>query len=273
MIAFLAAFVAIAGSGGLSNTTISNYTRDHGWGMGREIGFIPSAIGGREIKLSHVGAIFSVSGQSRKRFKRWYRHVMRDQLMVWMPACFLGIALPSMLSLAFLRRGTLADSWTAAGMTADGVREHVAAASGMGMGQFCWYMTLLCGFLVLAPSMSSVIDAYVRRWVDIVWTALPRLRSWDPHRIRHLYYGVLVAYCLLGLFLLSLAKPVTLVLVATNLKNFALGFSCWHTLYVNHTLLPRELRPRWFVTTALCLGGCFFWLLATVTALYAFGWI
>ena len=34
MIAFLSALVAISGNGGLSNTPISNYTRDQGWGMG-----------------------------------------------------------------------------------------------------------------------------------------------------------------------------------------------------------------------------------------------
>ena len=41
-IAILAAFAAVAGCGGLSNTPISNYTRDQGWGMGRHVGAIPS---------------------------------------------------------------------------------------------------------------------------------------------------------------------------------------------------------------------------------------
>ena len=273
MIAFLAAFVAIAGSGGLTNTTISNHTRDHGWGMGKLVGAIPSAVGGRDIKLSHVGAVFRVTTESRERFRKWYRHVMRDQLAVWMPACFLGVALPSMLSIAFLKRGTLADKWTAAGMTADGVADHVATVSGSAVGQAFWFMTLLCGFLVMAPSMSSIIDSFVRRWVDVAWTGSGRLRQWPAERIRLLYYGVLFGYGILGMFLLSVAKPITLVLIATNVKNFALGFSCWHTIYLTQVLLPKELKPGRGITIVLFLGGCFFWTLATLSALVAIGWI
>ncbi len=40
-----------------------------------------------------------------------------------------------MLSVEFLRRGVLADQWTAAGMTADGVRQRVTEVSGGGLGQ------------------------------------------------------------------------------------------------------------------------------------------
>ncbi len=48
MVAFLSALVAISGSGGLSNTPISNYTRDQGWGMGHLVGSIPSVVGAQE---------------------------------------------------------------------------------------------------------------------------------------------------------------------------------------------------------------------------------
>ena len=154
-ISLLAAFAAIAGSGGLSNAPISNYTRDQGWGMGRHVGAIPSVIGGHNLSLSHVGMVFEVTRSSLGRFRRWYRHVARDQLAVWMPACFLGLALPSMLSVQFLPRGTEASSWVAAGMTASGVRDHVGAAWGLDAGVLFWYLTMFCGFLVLAPTMAT----------------------------------------------------------------------------------------------------------------------
>ena len=102
-IGLLAAFAAIAGQGGLTNAPLSNYTRDQGWGMGYHVGAIPSVIGGRNIALSHVGMVFDVTPESLPRWRRWYRHLMRDQLFVWMPACFIGLALPSMLSVQFLR--------------------------------------------------------------------------------------------------------------------------------------------------------------------------
>ncbi|MBC8290186.1 MAG: hypothetical protein H8E37_07700, partial [Planctomycetes bacterium] len=51
-IALIGAFVGYAGGGGLSNSTYSNYIRDKGWGMGSQVGAIPSAVGGRKVTLS-----------------------------------------------------------------------------------------------------------------------------------------------------------------------------------------------------------------------------
>lgn len=271
-IALLGAFAAIAGQGGLSNTPLSNYTRDQGWGMGHHVGAIPTMIGGRNISLSHVGMVFQVNQETLPRWRRWYKHLMRDQLLIWMPACFIGLALPSMLSVEFLPRGTVADDWTAAGMTADGVRDHIASSSwGPAWGARCWYLTLFCGFLCLGPTMASSIDGIVRRWVDVFWTSSSALRKWDTREIKKLYFTVLLGYSVFGLIMLSLQKPVQLVTVATNIFNFALGFSCWHTLAINMTLLPRELRPGWFVRVALLLAGLFFVALATITALKTLG--
>ena len=266
MMAYLAAFAAIAGAGGLSNVAISNYTRDQGWGMGKHVGAIPSVTAGREIKLSHVGMVFSITPESLARWRRWYRHVLRDQAAVWMPACFLGVALPALLSVEYLPRGTAADSWVAAGMTADGAARHVGAAWGAPWATGVWYGVIVCGLLVLAPTTAQAIDGVIRRWVDVFWTSSRRLRAWDERKIKYLYFSVLLCHAALGVVLLSTSKPLTLLVISTNLMNFSLGFSCFHTLYVNKRLLPRPLRPGWFATTGLVLAGTFFTLLALVTA-------
>ena len=54
-IATIGAFAGYAGGGGMANSTYSNFVRDKGWGMGRLVGALPSAVGGRHITLSHVG--------------------------------------------------------------------------------------------------------------------------------------------------------------------------------------------------------------------------
>ncbi len=268
LIAFLSALVAISGSGGLSNTPISNYTRDQGWGMGHHVGAIPSVVGGQHLQLSHVGMVFRVTAESLRKWRRWCRHVARDQLVVWMPACFFGLALPSMLSVEFLPRGTeVENNWVAAGMTADAVRDRVGST----LGHAFWFMTLFCGFLVLAPSMATTADGVVRRWVDVFWTASPRLRRLDPKNIRYVYFGVLVVYAAFGLTMLSLGAPTTLLLIAGMIYNFALGFSCWHTLAVNLVLLPPELRPRVYQRVLLFLAGLFFLAIATVTMMERLG--
>jgi len=272
MIAWLAAFAAIAGSGGLTNAPISNYTRDQGWGMGYHVGAIPSAIGGHNIQLSHVGSVFQVTPESLKRWKGWYRHVARDQLAVWMPACFLGIALPSMLSVQFLPRGTIASDWVAAGMTAGGVQDHVAGVWGTWWGQLFWFLTILCGLLVLGPTISTTADGVIRRWVDVFWTSSARLREWDPRHIKRLYFAVFAGYLIFSMGMLAIPAPASLLKITANFYNWALGVSCWHTLIANLVLLPRELRPGWFMRTGLALGGTFFLSIAFLQTAHALGW-
>ena len=51
-------------------------------------------------------------------------------------------------------------------------------------------------------------------------------------------------YAVFGMIMLSVTKPVTLMQYATVIFNFALGFSCWHSLVVNLVLLPPKLPPQ-----------------------------
>jgi len=291
LIAALSALVAISGSGGLTNTTISNYTRDEGWGMGHHVGAIPSLVGGLELQLSHQGAVFDPTApNAMPRWKRWYKHIMRDQWVIWAPACFIGLALPSMLSVEFLDRGSsVPDKWVAATMTAEGVRDRVngvvtednpanmtdemlaAQEANEGrLGNAFWFMTVFCGFLVLAPSMSTSADGVIRRWVDVFWTTSARLRAMPPGAIKQVYFKVLMCYAGMGLVALLLVKPATLLLIAAAIYNYALGISCLHTLYVNRTLLPRQLQPRTSMQIALLLAGIFFFFIGCVSSLKQF---
>lgn len=266
----IGAMVAISGLGGLSNTPLSNYTRDQGWGMGRHVGAIPSMVGGHKITLSHVGCVFQVTPVTAARFGRWYRHVLRDQLALFMPACFIGLALPSILSVEFLPRGTNAEAWTAAGMTADGVAARVADVSGPAMGRAFWLLVLFCGFLTLAPTTCSSADGTIRRWVDVLWTCLPPLRKLHPRYIGRVYFICLCAYICLGLFMLTFVPPGKLLVRATTVFNYALGFSFVHVVYVNMLLLPGEIRPGWLSRAAMLLGALFFLSVAAIQTYAAF---
>ncbi|MCE9605568.1 MAG: Nramp family divalent metal transporter [Planctomycetia bacterium] len=259
MFAVLGAMAGLAGTGGLTNTNISGYTRDQGWGMGAHVGAIPSAFGGHSVKLSHMGMVFPINKDSIARFQGWYRHVLRDQLVVWMPACFVGLALPSMLSVQFLPRGLEASTWTAAGMTAVGVENAI----GPSWGPTFWFLTLFCGFIILALSNTTTADGYFRRWVDVVWTGLPALRNWDPRRAGQIYFGFLCVYVGGGLIMLTVVKGDKILPIATTIYNCALGFSCFHVLYLNLALLPRELRPTWKVRIMMVLAGVFFMCVST----------
>lgn len=289
LIATLGSLAAIAGNGGLTNAPISNFTRDQGWGMGAKVGAIPSLVGGHGITLSHEGSVFLVNEETLPRWRRWYKHILRDQVCVWMVACLVGVSLPSILSVEFLPRGTEANEWTGAAMTADGVKDRVTTPiegtlayspalkpwiSGKRLGAFLWGCTLFCGFLVMITSQTTTADGFVRRWVDVFWTASPYLRTLPGSSVKYVYFIVLCVYAVCGLTIIWVTeKPAFVFRLSTTFYNFAFAFSAWHTLVVNTTLLPKELRPNWFIRIGLVLAGIYFSALGVIASMKLFGFI
>ena len=254
-VGLLTAFAAIAGWGGLGQMAVSNYTRDEGWGMGSHVGAIPSMIGGRGIKLSHVGCVFQVTGESLQYWKGWLKRVRFDQYCLYVPTAMIGIALPSMLSIEFLSGLEVETSdWLIAGLTADAVKNAI----GGWLGILYWYLLMVCGFLILVPSTTVGVDSTIRRWVDTFWTAIPGLRKWDLTEVKKLYFYILLFKALMTMVGLSFGSPVTLLLIFGTLSNFALGFVSFHTLYVNLKLLPDELKPSWPQRVGVCVCGLFY---------------
>jgi hypothetical protein len=172
-----------------------------------------------------------------------------------------------MLSVQFLPRGHEIDNWLAAAMTAGGVRD----AAGPSWGPMLGFLTLFCGFLVLITAMIMTADGVLRRWVDVFWIASPRMREWQPQDIGRFYFAALCIYAAFGLTMLLLVRGDALVRAIGMIYNFALGFSCFHALAVNLTLLPRPLRPGLLRSIGLVLAGTFFFAIATLTTIQAFG--
>jgi hypothetical protein len=248
----LAGFAAIAGAGGLYNTTLSGYVRDKGWGMGARVGAIPSAIGGRTVKLSHTGKVFDHdTPENRRRWLGWLRHIRRDQLALWAPGCIAGIVLPAMMSYEFIRGAQNVSGHAAAGMTARAIADR--------HGELFWYLTLLCGFLILAPTQVSQMDGIVRRWTDVVWIGWKRLHRLEGNEAKRVYYCLLAVYGTWGLIALRVTpSPLVLAIATGVMVNFAFAFSALHTLWAVSTLLPPPLRPGWFLRAGLIAGAVFY---------------
>ena len=250
----LAAFTAIAGAGGLTKSTFSGYARDKGWGMGAKTGAIPSAVGGRTIKLSHAGKVFPVTDDTLPRWRGWLQVIKRDQFLLWMPGCLLGMALPAMFSYEYLRGGVAnIDGNAVAAMTADAIAKR--------HGVVFWFLTLLCGFLIMAPTQVSQLDQVARRWTDVLWIASKRLHKVDDHKVKLVYYTLLALYCIWGLIALRVSpNPLVLAIATGVMWNFAFAFTSLHLLWVMRTLMPVALRPGWvqccgLVGGALLYGG------------------
>ncbi len=265
-IALVGAFAGYAGGGGLSNSTYSNFVRDKGWGMGSRVGAIPSAIGGRKVTLSHLGMVFAVDQGSMQRWRGWWKYILTDQLLVWVPGCFMGMALPALLSIEFARHSPMFGQdgleYAQPLIAADGLRH--APGFGPGTSQTLWIVTLFVGLMVFLPSQMSIVDDVARRWTDIIWSANRRVRErMGDHQVRLVYYGILAMYVLWSIisatiFLRFGDAPTLMVTTIANLNNLAIGVTAFHVLWINRTLLPAPLRPRWYAQAGIAACGVFY---------------
>jgi hypothetical protein len=248
--ALIAAFASIAGAGGLTNVLFSNYARDKGYGMGARVGAIPSAVGGATIKLSHVGKVFPLTSENQRRWKGWMNHIVREQAGLWMACCFIGMALPCMMSVEFIRNAPVSGIRVAA-MTADGIDHR---HPGLGL----WPLTLFVAFLVLYPGQILSGDTVPRRWCDIIWVAMPRARQLGETSVKYVYYSLMFIMGVFGLAALLFVEPLSLLKISGVIGNIALGVSACHALYVNCTLLPPALRPNWFLRAGVLFCTAYF---------------
>jgi len=265
-IALIGAFAGFAGGGGLGNSTYSNYVRDKGWGMGSRVGAIPSAIGGRKITLSHVGKVFPINEENLRRWKGWWKYILSDQLLIWMPGCVMGMALPALISIQFSPHSEMFHQterldWAQGIISADGLR-NAPGFSPM-LSQVMWIATLIVGLMVLLPSQMSIVEDVCRRWTDIIWSGSRRVRDrMKPDEVKKIYYTILGIYMtwtfVCATLFLFYSKPKVMILVIANLNNLALGTVALLLLRANVRLLPKPLRPGWFSRLGLLACSAFY---------------
>jgi hypothetical protein len=234
----LAALVAYPGAGGAVNITLSNWARDKGYGMGERAGYIPAAVGGQKVNLAHTGFIFNPTKENMERWQGWWRIVDADQWGIFFSGAILGMVLPAVLYVSFLSRGQ--------DIQGLGISAALAAAVGSRAGALVAGVVAVLGAWLLFKTQLDLVEGMVRAITDILWTGSSRLRSWRGGDVRVVYYSVLGAAALWGIFALRLAQPIILLKVAANVAAVILTVASLHLLYVNMRFLPLDLRPpRW----------------------------
>lgn len=256
--ALLAAFAAYSGLGGMSNAFVTNWMRDKGFGMGATVGYIPTMVGGR-VQLSPQGNVFAVDGPSLAAWRGWWKYLNVDQWAIFAAGSIAGMALTCVLTLQYVAPGSAAGEWAVASSQALGV----AAAH----GRLFWFLTLVCGVWVLFSTQLGIVDGTPRAMTDILWSGSAAVRRWRGGDVRAVYYGAVAVFAAWGCIALNLAKPLTLVIIGANAAGVILVFISLHTLVVNRTLLPRELRPSLWREASLVACALFYgamvWAVAT----------
>jgi hypothetical protein len=131
------------------------------------------------------------------------------------------------------------------------------------VAKFFWVVTVLVGLMVMLPSQMSIVDDFSRRWTDILWSGSRRVReSLLGNQVKRIYYTILSGYVLWSLACAYLftryGTPKLMTVVIANLNNLAIGLTAFHLLWINRTLLPKELRPRWYSQLGVAACGGFY---------------
>ena len=244
----IGALAATAGSGGMGNLTVTNWVRDKGFGMGAKVGAIPSAVGGSEIVLSHVGTVFPATAENQARWREWMRYVRADQIWVWGLFCFLGMYLNVNLATAIVPRGT-----DLQGLAAGAYQAQYLSKIWHGL----WFLTLFNGFWILFKTQLGNTDVLVRTVTDALWMASPRARG-NKRGIRAIYYGVLVLFSVWGVFAIRLASPFQLFKLLANMAGIVLAIAGVQIFLVNRRFLPAPLRPPLWREAGLLACSAFY---------------
>jgi hypothetical protein len=244
----IGALAATAGSGGIGNLTVTNWVRDKGFGMGSKVGAIPSAVGGHEIQLSHVGTVFPATEANLARWREWWRYVHADQLWVWGLFCFLGMYLNVNLATAIIPQGT-----DMQGLAAGAYQAEYLSRIWSGF----WFLTLFNGFWILFKTQLGNTDILVRTITDATWMSSALARG-SKRGIRGIYYGILLAFSIWGLFVIRSASPFQLFKILANMAGVVLAIAGVQIFIVNRRFLPRAVRPPLWRELALLACSLFY---------------
>jgi hypothetical protein len=203
-------------------------------------------IGRQRIPLAREGALFEPTAANLAKWREWWRYLRTDLCWLWMAGCLVGMGLPALLALEFLPRSAPMRGDAAGAVLAGALGEQYAVL---------WVPALVTAFWILFSTQLGIAAGFVRSVTDVVWTS----GAGDGRRRAALiYYGALVVFTAAGLFAFTLAEPLALILIGANLAAVNFAVLAFHTLWVNRTLLPRELRPPLWRQAALLVCGCFF---------------
>ena len=180
----------------------------------------------------------------------WWRIVRVDQWGVFFTGAILGMALPALLYVTFLPRGT--------DIRGPGISAALAHGVGARAGPLLAGAIAFLGAWILVKTQLDNVEGMTRAITDILWTGSRRIRAWRGGDVRAVYYAVLSGIVLWGVIALRLAQPIILLQLGANVAGVVLIVSSLHLPYVNTHLLPVELRPPAWRRVALVAVALFY---------------
>lgn len=247
---FLAA-LAYAGAGGNLNLAQSFYIKEKGYGMGKYAGRITSLLTGKQESISLTGSTFEPTPENMGDFKRWWKNINIEHLLVFWATGAITMLLLGLLSYVTVYSPTR-DTASIAFLFME------AAEIGRRIFPFAGTFFLIVAALTLFSTQLGVFDATSRILAENL--VLATSQKINEKHIPKIYYVVLWLQILAGItiFLLGITEPLQLLVIAAVLNAFAMFIHTGLTLWLNLTLVEKPFRPNAFRIAMLFLGFLFY---------------
>jgi hypothetical protein len=245
----VAGFAAMAS--GL-NYVFMNYYRDKGYGMGSKSGYIPGLLAGAEVRpVDPVGTTFRENEQNAALWRRWYRFLVLEMWIVFVPGALIGILMPGILvSHLAAETGEVPTTETMPTYVAEQIRAT-------GESDFFFGWALLIGFLILFTTQIVVFEMLTRNFVDALYGSSERFRRLVHGDPRRFYYPFMILLAIVISIIIFQALPTNLVRWAANMSNLAALIFPFALMYLI-SRLPRPARAQWWSYVILIVVAVYF---------------
>ena len=138
-----------------------------------------------------------------------------------------------------------------------------------------WFMVAIV-FITFCSTVLSVEDGFGRMFADgtqILLQGFGMQGRWTNEKFLQRFYIVILLVALPIAVYLFFGQPVGLLQTAGAIEAAHIPIVAGLTLYLNHRMLPKELRPSKFIFGGTAVAGIFFAVFAVIYLLQLLGFI
>jgi hypothetical protein len=252
--------IVFAGAGGTANLFYCFYIRDKGWGMGVHVPVVVNPLRQRQERAVDTGFRIRDSPVNAVRWRRWYRHLVYDQVIFFWLLNSVTIMLFILGALAVLRpRGIVPDQ--------EMLLWDQAEILGTVWGEPGRIVFLLVGVACLFSTQLTLVDGVARSCADILHTNF----RWARRAPLSTWYGrVAVLWIVAGVMLTYVYESLPAILFLLSAGFFggiAMALYTPLTLIINLRYLPPPARPSVTRITMMVAISLFYICFAIVAVL------
>ena len=258
LMSFLGAF-AYAGAGGNLNLAQSYYVKEKGYGMGKFSTKLKGLFSKENQEARLEGVTFPINKENLSEFKKWWRIINLEHLIIFWLLGFLTIALLSVLSYSLVyNQGGNLPGINFFFNEAVIIAERLGKTFGVGF--------LLLGFFMLYSTQVAVLES-TSRMISENFLLFGQKTGRKGINLSRGFYLALWGQIFFGIVILLLGfkEPKSLLTLSAVINALCMFIHLGLTYCLNQKSLPLQLRASFFRKLVLLAAFVFFGVFSFLT--------